>query len=217
MEGILEFLKENPFWAVVILVWIFNALFGKKKEDPKKKNAQAAKSGSKISSAQAPAAPAAPGNSVREMIAEAERKMRAALEQTDVEMKRDSRSLKAKIAEEATKPPAPVASAPEAGPETFQALDGGIRAREDYDMRTRAYEYHSAVEGSAEKIYHTKFNTFQSAQGLSHDKPKTRREVEAPQIAPTEAHPLAGLLSGPDDLKRMFILKEILDKPKALR
>lgn len=104
------------------------------------------------------------------------------------------------------------------------AKDYDIEA-EDYDLTTKSYDtvapasrsgdpfaYHAAIDKPAEVEYHlTGFQGFHEAQGLS---VRDRASVE---VQMRDQPPSFVLFTSPEDLRRAFVMREILDKPKALR
>lgn len=219
----LDFLFDNPFLLVILLFWLFSAIFGKKK----------GKAGEKGNAVAEP-------KQNRRQVPRKER-YRELMEQLEGQLNpRPANTARTiTVAEPAVvAPPAPVpvpqASDPYAfhsasglesrpGPAASESLDYDLSAT-DYDTaiegrigRGGGYEYRPTIDEPEEEEYHLKgFREFQAAHGLT-EKDRVEVKVAEPTARRNSAPAIASLLANPDELRRAFLLQEIFGKPKGLR
>jgi|GEM_PF-7063135 len=87
----------------------------------------------------------------------------------------------------------------------------------DYDTAGDTFAFHSATRKPAEQEYHlTGFNSFRSASGLNRD-PARRDAAGEPVAASPQHQPMMVAIDDPVVLRQAMIVREILDKPLALR
>ncbi|MBL7986914.1 MAG: hypothetical protein JNJ94_02470 [Chlorobi bacterium] len=235
----MDFLQDN-FWIILgVAIWLFSSLFGDKKKKAEKEaqrkelmekarqkrqtaKADVTRQFQEIAARQ-PESEGGVGSSLKALIAEAERRIQEASNEAE-----QPKSSPAKAA--APKPAArqqikELVSMPDADFESFDALPTADQLqgqteksieRIDYDTRAEAFEFRKAINETAEQQYHTDgFERFQSAHGFTH--PGGRPRVVQSVGVEEEVSPYEGMFNNPDDIRRMIILKEIFDKPLALR
>jgi len=235
----MDFLQDN-FWIILaVAFWLFSSLFGDKKKKAEKEaqrkelmekarekrqaeKADVSRQFQEITARQ-PESEGGVGNSLKALIAEAERRIQEASEEAERPKPSSARAAAPKpIQRQQIKE---LVSMPDTDFESFDALPTADQApskteksieRIDYDTQTQAFGFHEAINETVEQKYHTAgFQRFQSAHGFTH--PGGRPQVVQLATIAEERSAYEELFSNADDVRRMVILKEIFDKPLALR
>ncbi len=214
----LDFLFDNPFLLVILLFWLFSAIFGKKKQ----------KAGEKGTAVAEPK-PGRKGGSRKE-------RYRELMEQLEGQFNTGAAATSGAtvVAEPVAVPPpvavpAPAASDPYAfhtasglesrpGPAASESLDYDLSST-DYDTRLErgSYEYRSPINEPEEQEYHLAgFREFQAAHGLT-EKDRMAAAADEPAARRDPVPAIASLFASPEELRRAFLLQEIFGKPKGLR
>lgn len=250
MESFFDFLIDNPVIAIILITWIFSALFGKKNKE--KKAAEKAKQKEKLANATA---------GTKSPFRDAISKLEEAIDQAERKAETPKPPKVPKKAKAPVSQPAPETqiariSAPaerSSDPYAFRSLfkpeDRTLEGKDydstakdydltadDYDLTAKDYDvtvknydasvkgfdgssdsyaFHSVTKQPAKQDYHlTNFRAFQAAHGLSKQE---RAEGRHQPARPSTASLAASLFSSPTDVRRAFIMQEILNRPRALR
>lgn len=242
MSGLFDFIVSHPYIIILLIFWIVSQLVGKKKVAEKKQAAEARRAQIVQERATRPpigtTAPAA--SSSNERLATAELSLKRVMEQADREFFTATPAADTPsgipVATAATSKSNTVLEALGPGakddPFAFHSLlhkdDDADAKRTDYDIKgidydikgidydtqSQGFGFREAIKETTEQAFHLSgFQGFQSAQGLSQS---DRRDVmsDAAHAVKNEGMYLA---MGPDDIRRAIVMREILDRPKALR
>lgn len=240
----MDFLQDN-FWIILgVAIWLFSSLFGDKNKKAEKEakrkelmekarqQRQAAKGEvsrqfQEIAARQSETEGSIP-NSLKALIAEAERRIQEGI--SEAEPPKPSPSAPPKkpaerqqIRELVNMPNADFESfdaMPTADqrskPFEFRSQTENVTERIDYDTQTQSFGFNEPIKEPVDQQYHTSgFQSFHAAHGFTHPGGKSRI-VEAATVD-EEHSDYEGVFSNTDDVRRIMILKEILDKPIALR
>lgn len=236
----------EDYWPIIlgILFWLFSSLFGDKNKKAEKEakqkelmekarqQRQAAKGEVKrqfqeIAARQSETEGSIP-NSLKALIAEAERRIQEGISEAE-QPKATSPVTPAKpserqqIRELVNMPDADFESfdaTPTAdqrsNPFEFRSQTEKVTERIDYDTQTRSFGFNEPIKETVDQQYHTSgFQNFHAAHGFTHPGGKSRI-VEAATVD-EEHSEYEGVFNNTDDVRRIMVLKEILDKPIALR
>jgi len=240
VDDISSILREYLL-PIIFLLWFFRKLFRNQKQNeaPKQRTEARTSPQNRRPATATVGDTASQRTSFRDMIREAEERMQQAIAEanrTPQASTGSGKSPKNRLEETAfntkasaqpstpqrQRPKQPVApSLPQEAPDSafaFHSLSGGsIAPRTDYDLSDTAFAYHASVDEPTEQMYHqTGFTGFHVAQGLSHNVPASALSAGAQSETPLDTTFVNKLLN-PTDLQQLIILKEILDKPRALR
>lgn len=236
-----DFIVSHPYIIIVLIFWIVSQLAGRKKAAEKKQAAETRRA--QVAQARAsrpPIGTTAPtgSSSSNERLATAELSLKRVMEQADRQFFSSTSSAEAPVVLRASTD-APASATTSKSNTVLEALGPGAKddpfafhsllhkdndadaKRTDYDIKgidydtqTQAFGFHEAIKETTEQAFHlTGFQGFQSAQGLSLAE---RREVMS-DAAYAEKNEGMNLGMGPDDIRRAIVMREILDRPKALR
>ena len=238
----MDFLQDN-FWIILgVAIWLFSSLFG----DKKKKAEQQAKrkelmeearqkrqaAGREVvqklqeTAARSSETEGIVPNSLKALIAEAERRIQEGISEAEqpkapaVQPKPAERQQIRELVNMADADFESFDAMPthdqKSDPFEFRSQTEKITERIDYDTQTKAFDFAQPLNESIEQQYHTAgFQRFQSAHGFTHPGGKSQA-VEAATVA-DDSGAYESAFSNTDDVRRIMILKEILDKPLALR
>jgi|GEM_PF-3507013 len=213
-DSFFEFLYDYPIVAIFLAYWVFNLLFGRKK-------------GQKARKEPTPRA-VQQRNARKPQFREVVNRLEQAVEEAQRKYGDANRPDPPKNVQYV--PASPVATPPVAEPDPFafhSLLEPSARASEaiDYDIAAQDYDITGASydagagprvfpSATDDEAYHiNSFRGFHMAHGLSS---KDREAIDAEAVESTRSA-VSSLFSGPGDLRRAFIMQEILGPPKGLR
>lgn len=257
MESFFDFLIDNPVIAIILISWLFSALFGKKNKEKRAEQKKATEKKAEQKKAAWKEAIADAKNSPNSTFRNAISKLEEAIDQAERNLNAKAQKAQA-TAGNPPKPKVPVAvisppASPAYDPYAFHSLttseDRTLEGRDydstakdydltadDYDLTAKdydvavqnfdksvkgfdsdsdAYAFHLAGKGPAQRDFHqSNFRAFQSAHGLSKEDQTAGRDA---YDRPSASKIASSLFANRNDVRRAFIMQEILNRPRGLR
>ncbi len=235
-----DFIVSHPYVIIVLIFWIVSQLAGKKKAAEKKQAAETRRAHvAQARGSRQPAGTTAPAaSSSNERLATAELSLKRVMEQADRQFFSSAPPVESTTVQRVSTD-APASAATSKSNTVLEALGPGAKDDPfafhsllhkdedadanrtdydikgiDYDTQSQAFGFREAIKETTEQAFHLSgFQGFQSAHALSQAE---RREVMS-DAAYADRNEGMNLVMGPDEIRRAIVMREILDKPKALR